>query len=241
MDRRDIERGASADDFWFRGKRQLIRGMLRKWSPAGGELRILNIGAGAGDDLPVIGSFGKVTVIDVDEKALDLIPEGACEEKIPGDACALPFEDNTFDLAVAFDVLEHIEDDVKAVAELNRVLKPGGRFIFSVPANQSLFSAHDRALGHFRRYSRSSAKALFKDWDLKMLNHWNSLLYPIAALKRKLDKDKPDRVDDHSMPGVIREVLYWILALEGRLSAIGFPVPFGLSLVGVAEQKTPAR
>jgi ubiquinone/menaquinone biosynthesis C-methylase UbiE len=120
--------------------------MLRKWSPAGGELRILNIGAGAGDDLPVIGSFGKVTVIDVDEKALDMIPEGACEEKMPGDACALPFEDNTFDLAVAFDVLEHIEDDVKAVAELNRVLKTGGRFIFSVPANQSLFSSHDRAL-----------------------------------------------------------------------------------------------
>jgi hypothetical protein len=72
-----------------------------------------------------------------------------------------------------------------------------------------------------------------------MLNHWNSLLYPIAALKRKLDKDKPDRVDDHSMPGAICEVLYWILALEGRLSAIGFSLPFGLSLVGVAEQNTP--
>jgi SAM-dependent methyltransferase len=237
MDRRDIERGASADDFWFRGKKQLIRSMLQKWSPSGEELRILNTGAGAGDDLPIIGTFGRVTVIDVDQKALDMIPEGACEQKIVGDACALPFEDDTFDLAVAFDVLEHIEDDVKAVAELKRVLKPGGRFVFSVPANQALFSAHDRALGHFRRYSKSSTRDLFKGWDLKMLNQWNSSLYPIAALKRKLDKDKSDQVDDHSMPGLISQVLYRILALEGRLTARGFPFPFGLSLVGVADPK----
>ena len=86
---------------------------------------------------------------------LDLFPEGLVPgEGVCGSATQLPFADETFDVVSAFDVVEHCEDDATAVAELARVLVPGGRMLLSVPAYQWAWSDHDVQAGHHRRYTR---------------------------------------------------------------------------------------
>ena len=82
-------------------------------------------------------------------------PRAAC----PVRACAgrrptLPFADGTFDVVSAFDVVEHCDRRRRAVAELARVLAPGGRMLLSVPAYQWAWRDHDVQAGHHRRYTR---------------------------------------------------------------------------------------
>lgn len=236
MDRRDKEQGVSQDGFWFRGKRSLISGMLRKHLNGTGKPAIVNIGAGTGDDLDVIAPFGNVYASDVDEESVAMIPDNFCYEKRVADACALPYDDAFFDAAVAFDVLEHIENDKKAVSELFRVLKPGGVFIFSVPAGSDIFSGHDRALGHFRRYDKEDVVTLFSGWKKEVLNYWNSLLYPLAAAKRKSKKSMEDKIQDQTVSAPIGHMLSVILKMEARLLVAGVQLPKGLSIVGVMRK-----
>ncbi len=150
MDIRDFESGVGKDFFWFTPKAELISVMLGKLGFGSGH-RVLVLGAGTGDDLPIISKSGDVYAVEPDPKALALIDEELVVEKRAADACELPYDAKFFDLAVAFDVLEHIENDEKAISEIYRVLKSGKSFVFTVPAFDWLFSSHDRALGHFRR------------------------------------------------------------------------------------------
>ncbi len=155
MDYKDYQNGATTDHFWFKAKGQIINLLLQKINkneiPAEvyperlakdlslgmtekKDLNILNAGAGIGEDLTIIKQFGRIHAIDIEEKALELIPRELVYEKKICSICQLPYDNNYFDLAVAFDVLEHIENDQKAVAEIYRVLRPKGYFIFTVPA-----------------------------------------------------------------------------------------------------------
>ena len=92
---------------------------------------------------------------------LDLIPRGLQPgEGVCGSATDLPFADGAFDVVAAFDVVEHCEDESRAVAELARVLAPGGRMLLSVPAYQWAWSDHDVNAGHYRRYTRTRLRAV---------------------------------------------------------------------------------
>lgn len=154
MDYEDYKRGTKKSNFWFKAKNHLVEEQFRKLKKQ--NLKILNLGAGTGDDLEVLNKFGKVYVIDINKKELDLIKDNDCVEKKVADACKLPYKNDFFDVVTSFDVFEHIERDDIAVKEVYRVLKKGGSLIFSVPAFQGLYSAHDKALAHFRRYSKKS-------------------------------------------------------------------------------------
>ena len=133
MDIRDYQAGATGEFFWFKAKEQLIEVLLNKLN-CEKRLKVLNVGAGTGDDLSVIKRFGEIHAVDIDPKALELIPKKLVVEKKACDICSMPYPDCFFDLVVAFDVLEHIETDTEAVNEIGRVLKPNGFFIFTVPA-----------------------------------------------------------------------------------------------------------
>jgi len=235
MDRRDIEQGIPEDGFWFRGKKVLIRLMLTKYASGGG-LKILVIGAGAGNDLDVISKFGQVYATDADEASVALIDSVLCYEKRVADACKLPYENDFFDLVLAFDVLEHIDDDKKAVGEVLRVTKKGGHLIYTVPAGPSLFGAHDRALGHYRRYTKKLTKRLLVNYNRHTNNHWNTLLYPLASLKRRSDKTKQDKIEGQNFPSFINKILAFILITEAYFVKLGIPLPFGLSIVGMARK-----
>jgi SAM-dependent methyltransferase len=116
--------------------------------------------------------------------------EVAHERGLPSvraDARSLPFDTHAADLVVAFDVLEHIDEDTQALTEIGRVLRPGGHLLVAVPADMRLWSAHDEAVGHVRRYTRDSLTAAVAEAGLHVdwLSSWNVLLRPVVALRRR--------------------------------------------------------
>ncbi len=235
MDYTDRVAGQSNNFFWFKGKIKMIEvlfGEVKKNK----QLEILNVGAGTGDDLPALNKYGRVCVVDINKDALDLIPADLCAEKMVGDVCKLPYKDNTFDIVTAFDVVEHIDDDVMAVSEIHRVLKPGGKFLFSVPAFQFLFSSHDRALHHKRRYTKKNFKRLLNIFSGVRIYYWNFVSFFPALILRGLKKNSPAKVDSPSIPKVINSILYTFIVIDNILISVGLSPIIGLSLVGSANK-----
>jgi SAM-dependent methyltransferase len=103
------------------------------------------------------------------------------------DARRLPFADDSFDLVLSSDAWEHIEEDDQVAAESFRVLRPGGRLLVMVPAGMDLWSGHDTALGHVRRYEKDQLVALVQGAGFKVdeVFSWNVLLRPVARARRK--------------------------------------------------------
>jgi SAM-dependent methyltransferase len=106
---------------------------------------------------------------------------------VRGDARELPMRTGSLDLVTAFDVLEHIEEDYLATAEITRVLRPGGTALIAVPADMALWSAHDEAVNHVRRYDRGSLTEVIVKGGLVIEDvwSWNVLLRPVVKLRRK--------------------------------------------------------
>ncbi len=187
MDYRDYQTGAGQDHFWFKAKTALITQLCSRVAGKK-KLSILSVGAGTGEDLAYLASIGQVYAIDIDQQALDLIPAGLVIEKKCADARDIPYSENTFDLVVAFDVLEHVEQDQQMVDELYRICKSDGWAILTVPAFNALFSGHDKALCHHRRYNKPMMRTLFKAFKQQDLSYWFFFLFPLAALSRLISK-----------------------------------------------------
>lgn len=108
------------------------------------------------------------------------------------DLTKCPLPDRSFDAVVALNVLEHIEDDAAAAANIHRVLRPGGRAVIEVPAGPELFDDYDRQLQHFRRYTLDGLTELFErsGFEIERKNYLGALLYPAF----RAAKGKPQSV-----------------------------------------------
>lgn len=235
MDYKDYQIGLRDNNFWFYRKTEFI-GILLKKINLSKNLKILDIGAGTGNDVNQIRKFGSVFVLDIDKKSLDLIPDNLVEEKLVADACNIPYPDNIFDVVVSFDVLEHIKDDFLVVSEIKRVLKPGGFFIFTVPAYNFLFSAHDKYLQHHRRYNKRGLLYLLKDFKKIELGNWFFTLFLPVALQRLINKNrlyKPMKISKW-MDFIGNK----ILGFENFLFKKGLRYPFGLSFYGIYKKNS---
>lgn len=234
MDYKDYQAGQTPDNFWFKAKYKLIKLLMEKNCTANNKepLKILSIGTGTGDDLKILKQFGNNYVTDILPEALAIVPDDVCFEKRIADACALPYEENFFDIVVSFDVFEHIEKDQKAVSEVYRVLKKGGTLVYSVPAGPGLFSSHDVALEHFRRYDKKMVKNLFSNFDQVKLYSWNTLLYPLIALSRIKNKNAAPKVDQPNFPAFIDTLFYYLLVFDNFLIKRGLNLPLGVSITG---------
>ena len=109
---------------------------------------------------------------------------------IQADARNLPFEDDSFDVVICLDVLEHILEDEQVAAEIHRVLRKNGKFLISVPEDPMLWSNHDVVVNHIRRYTKSSLIELIANSELKIGAVWSTLvlLRPAIKLARKFQK-----------------------------------------------------
>lgn len=233
MDYRDYQAGVPGDFFWFKAKRQLISILLGKLD-TGGSSRILNVGAGTGEDISVIKKAGEIYVIDIEPQALEMVPEGLTVEKRLGDVCQIPYADEFFDMVLAFDVLEHVENDAAAVKEIIRVLKPGGAFVFTVPAFNFLYSSHDRALSHFRRYNKATLRALLRDLTCVELSYWVFSLFLPVALQRLMKRREPvPKVHYMNLPGALNTAFYRLLNIENFLIKHRVPLPLGTAIYGI--------
>lgn len=134
------------DYWWYRARADLLEAVLAPY--LGRPARSLDVGSADGPSVGWMAHDGR-------RFNLDLFPRGLKPgEGVCGSATALPFADGVFEVVAAFDVVEHCADETQALAELVRVLAPGGRLLLSVPAYQWAWSDHDVRAGHHRRYTR---------------------------------------------------------------------------------------
>ncbi len=245
--RPEIYRQMSEDEtrhWWFCARREIISSLIERHL-GNGEHRILDAGCGTGGNLPMLGRFGQVTGVEMDQYAAQMAREKKVANIVEG---YLPNHfpiaaDERFDLIVSLDVLEHIDDDVASLRRLRENLAAGGRMVVTVPAFPWLWSAHDKVHHHKRRYTRDELRSKIESVGLKVgyISYYNSLLFPAAAMVRGLqrlrgrsqNKDEPQV--DVSMPaGWLNRILYGLFIVEKYL--IGrITFPFGLSLVAVIE------
>jgi len=170
--------------WWYRERRAILRRELRRMGRPG---RALDIGAaGGGNTLVLVQQGWDATATDTSEVAVEVARRRGLRA-ISADARYLPVESAGFELVTAFDVLEHIEEDYLAAEEIARVLRPGGHALIAVPCDMALWSAHDDAVGHVRRYCRESLTAVVEKAGLRVerLWSWNVLLRPLVARHRR--------------------------------------------------------
>lgn len=240
--------------WWFRGTRRIILGLVRRHlpeAPSGRPLRLLDVGCGTGISLELmqrelgVEGYG----LDAEPTALQLSRERGLDRLTVGTMERVPYGDGTFDVVTALDVVEHIEDDVAALREAGRVLRPGGRIVITVPAYPWLWSEHDRALHHQRRYTRAVLEERIAAAGLRPLHVTGfntTLLPPIAAWRvaRRLlvgaPKDGPAHSDVSLPPAPVNRLLYGLLAGEERwLRRRRLPLGVSIGAVAVhAEEKS---
>jgi SAM-dependent methyltransferase len=187
----------------------------------------------------MLSRFGTVEASELDSVARKLASERLGREV---KEAALPdlsmFPADSYDLIALLDVLEHVPDDKGSLAAIRGQLKPGGALLLTVPANRWMWSAHDVAHHHHRRYRKSEIEKLALDagFRIELLSPFNSLLFPPIAAVRLLGKVTGKDDSDDAMPGaLVNRTLDTIFGLERSL--IGrVPMPFGVSLVAVLRR-----
>jgi SAM-dependent methyltransferase len=227
--------------WWFRGRRRILLQLLRRaMDSSRGRPRILDFGCGTGGNTSTYALLGSVFGLELDAAAVRLAHARGGARYCRSSATQLPFRNGGFDVVVASDVLEHIEDDTTAVSEITRVLRPGGVVVISVPAHQWLFSQHDAALHHVRRYRKKQLSDLLQLAGLRIrrLSYWNTVLFPAIALSRLLRRRHNVhelRAEERLPPPILNESLALLLAAEAALLRHA-SLPWGLSLIAVAER-----
>lgn len=242
MKLRDLEQmyAVEVDHWWFAGKRMLFQRLLaaRLLRPG---LRMLDVGSGTGAVPAHFSRFGWICATDRSLDAMRFARTRNVRAAVVSDAAVLPFADSSVDLALAFDVIEHVEDDRAMMAEVRRVLRPGGAVAIHVPAWPSLFSRHDELLQHKRRYTRGGLRALVEKsgFALEYLGWASAAILPPAFLLRGIERIRPSRAesaDVYPAPAPINALLRGVYRLETAVAA-SVGLPFGLSLACIAARR----
>jgi SAM-dependent methyltransferase len=219
--------------WWFVGRRAVISALLDRVDlPA--HPRILEAGCGTGGNLGLLEQRGLVSAFEPFDDAVMSAKRRSHHGdirtgRLPDD---LPFDEGTFDLVAALDVLEHCEDDKASLAALVRLLRPGGVIVLTVPAHQGLWGSHDRRLHHRRRYGRRQLREMAMDagLEIEFETAFNTLLAPIAVGYRLFENALGIGLGNQErMPSSpVNQSLGWIFGLERRWIARA-SFPFGLS------------
>jgi len=228
--------------WWFVARRELVRELLLRYRPEGEQLRILDVGCGTGATLTALEDLGELVAVDRSPAALHFCRRRGFSELVLANAEKLPVASGSADVVLALDLLEHIEDDASAAREIERVLRPGGIAIITVPALPGLWSEHDEALDHLRRYRAGRLKRILGEagFEIEKLSPViTALLLPIAGL-RLVQRVLPKRAGTPETafiipPKSINRLLIGILRLE-RVWLRYLNLPVGVSLVAVARK-----
>lgn len=228
------------EHWFFRVRKKILISFIEKYAKFGS--KVFDFGCGSGYLVAELQKIGyDAHGVDFEKEAIGhgLMLGIKNLSVVSGDKIEYP--DQNFDLVMSFDVLEHIRNEKPVVAELARILKPGGKMILTVPAYQWLWGVQDEISHHFRRYTMSSlASGLSEFPELKMVRktYYNTLLFPAITLVRLLSKwfGIKNRSSDFEIDNrVLSALFYFIFNLETYLlKFINFP--FGVSILVVLEK-----
>ena len=236
------------EHWWFASRRDAVYDLIKQLKlPI--SAAVLEIGCSGGPLMQRLRAAGytDLTGIDVSVPAIELAQARGVPNVSVMDGAALTFGDARFDLVIASDVLEHIEDEVRALREWTRVLKPGGQLLVFVPAHAYLWSEHDVVNHHFRRYSRQDLTAAIQRAGLSVerSSFWNTAMYfPTAALRlgRRLVSGPVSPVkkagatgDLHHFAGPANTLLLQWVKFENRLLR-HLNLPLGVSVFALAQK-----
>ncbi|MSR37462.1 MAG: class I SAM-dependent methyltransferase [Planctomycetes bacterium] len=247
MDRIAYATFAKLEDshFWFVSRRRIFFDLLDRELRGESALRVLEVGCGAGGMLGPLQRYGTVHGLDIDRDYVQYCAQRGFQRVLCGSGYELPFPDASFDLVCLFDTIEHIPEEQIAMAEIARVLKPGGRVFFSVPAYQWLWSQNDKIAHHCRRYTAGRLRLALQSAGLavRRMSYFNAFLLPLivpAILLQKLRErfgKLPDGYNNTSvqMPSLLNRMFTAVMSSERWfLRWLSFPV--GHSLLCIAKK-----
>jgi len=238
------------ENFWFVNRNGIIQHLFQKHLGIGSK-KVLEIGCGTGyvlkglqcrfEKYTLYGSEIHIEGIQFAQKRLPAI------EFIQLDATHMPFE-NEFDAIGAFDVLEHIEDDVKVIQEVHKSLKKGGLFLISVPQHQWMWSINDDIAYHKRRYSRKELKnkLINEGFEIVYISSFVFILFPFMYISRffkqkiKLTEITNEvilkEMNELKLNPLVNSIFGWFMKVDFFLIKRGISLPFGGSLIAVAKK-----
>lgn len=226
--------------WWFVSRRELVDSLVRRL-PLPPHPMIVDVGCGTGATAAQLQRYGTVIGIDISPLALSWSRQRGLNNLLLSAAERLPLAHESVDVIIATDILEHLDDDVAVLREFRRVLKPGGYVVVTVPAYSILWSEHDLALMHRRRYvARELAKrSRTAGFEIVRLTYALFFLFPLALtmrlLKRRPPPDKQPEAQLPPLPEWLNRLLIRFQRVEtAMLTRVRFP--WGVSVVAVLRK-----
>jgi SAM-dependent methyltransferase len=226
--------------WWHTGRREILASFVADIcrEVTDRRPRILDVGCGTGANLLMLSKYGDAEGVDVSEDALAFCRERGLEKVKLGAGEELPYEDGTFDLVTAFDVVEHMDDDLAGLTEMRRVLRPGGRVLLFVPAFMFLWGLQDDVSNHRRRYRLPELRRVLEQagFEVERTTYANITFFlPILFIRKLmrltgLKASTENNINVTALNGFLRrlfETESWILRYMN--------LPFGVSALCVGR------
>lgn len=230
------------DHWWFLGRRDIIYKLIKDYNR---DSEILEIGCSGGVLLAFLQSkgFKRIYGIDIDENAIELCRQKGITSVQVARGEETGFKDQQFDMIIASDVLEHIQDENKTLFEWHRILKFGRSLIIFVPAFKFLWSKHDEVNHHYRRYAKSDIFKILErnGFKVERISYWNFTLFvPVSFIRlfQKLLPSHGKKSGDqlYEVTPFMNKTLEYLLRLDNKLLSLGINFPFGISVFAIARK-----
>jgi len=230
--------------WWYLSRQRIIINYMKRLNYEDTNLRILDLACACGANLDYFSKYGKIIGIDISSESLKFSKMNGSSLLVQGDAHNLPFDNNSFDLALGIDCLEHFKNDTEVIGQVYRLLKREGRFVVTTPAYMQLWSVHDEAYHHLRRYTASKIREILvtNGFTVEFCTYWTFYLLPLLYVFRKIRK--LFRLNENAksdfffkLPALIEKCLSLVQYLESVPIKYGFPFPCGVNLFCVAIKK----
>lgn len=226
--------------FFYVSTHRLIVGLINKFVERKRDLKILDAGCGTGGLMDHLVNIGEVSGIDFSSEAVRFSKTKG-HKVIRAGVEDIPFPAKYFDIVTSIDVIYHkaVKDDILALSEFFRVLKPKGVLILRVPANKFLLSVHDRHVHTARRYSKIelSTKLKKSGFQIRYISYVHTPLFVFSLFRVLGEKfwDAGNGSGVQNVGNIINKLLLWILNQEADMIVSGVKIPFGQGLIVVAQ------